>query len=95
MSTGLECDFIEVEPAKWYYVLEDGFAPKNAWDWREFARAYGPFPTEDTALEHLRKNHANPGGYNTAPYVEGFKPDETLAKLIAEAESRRFDNKRR
>ena len=44
MSTGLECDLIEVEPQQWYYVLDQG-SPRDAWDWREYANAYGPFPT--------------------------------------------------
>ena len=37
MSTGLECRFIEAKPL----------------DWREHATAYGPFDTEDEAVEHL------------------------------------------
>jgi hypothetical protein len=37
-------------------------APKNSWDWREHARAYGPFPSQDAAVKHLQSNHANPGG---------------------------------
>lgn len=86
MSTGLSCDFIEVEPNKWYYLLEHGDAPKNAWDWREYATAYGPFSSQEAADKHLSDNHANPGGYTSIPYQEGFKPDEVLAKLIAKAE---------
>jgi hypothetical protein len=85
VSTGCECEHIEVEPGVWYYILEDYMAPKNAWDWREFATAWGPFSSEEAAGEHRRANHANPGGYSTAPYVEGFVPDAVLAGLIAEA----------
>lgn len=85
MSTGLNCEFVEVEPGKWYYLLEDGSAPKMAWDWREFAHAYGPFSLYDEASEHLRRHHANPGGSLTIPYVGGASPDGVLAGLIAEA----------
>lgn len=82
MSTNNECEFVEVKPGKWYYVLEDYSAPKNAWDWREYATAYGPFKTEEAAATHLQRNHANPGGSFTLEYEEGFEPDSTLAKLI-------------
>lgn len=88
MSTGLECAIIEVEPAVWWYLLEDGFAPKMAWDWREYANAYGPFGSEDEAYEHLRENHANPGGYVLNPFEPGYKPDENLLKLMEEAKER-------
>lgn len=65
MSTSLNCEFIEPFPGTWYYVLEDHFAPKNAWDWREYATATGPFPTEDEAREDMSNNHPNPGGSMT------------------------------
>lgn len=84
MSTGCECRFYEVEPSVWYYVLEDYNAPKNAWDWREFACAYGPFNSKDEAYEHLRDHHANPGGSCTTPH-EHYKSDEVMEKLIADA----------
>jgi hypothetical protein len=88
MSTGLECSFVEVKPGEWWYLLESGFAPKNAWDWREFADAYGPFKTEDEASEHLRKNHANPGGSSLCPYEDGYQPDDVMKKLMEEARDR-------
>jgi hypothetical protein len=85
MSTGLNCEFNEIKPGIWYYLLESGFAPKCAWDWREYATAYGPFPTLEAGEQHLSDNHANPGGHMIEEYKEGFKPDEVLQKLIAEA----------
>lgn len=85
MSTGLECNFVEWEPGKWYYVLEDDDAPKNAWDWMEYATAYGPFSSFDAAYDHLDNNHPNPGGYSEHSYHESIKENNTLAKLIAEA----------
>jgi len=87
MSTGCECLFIEIEPKKWYYVLEDYNAPKNSWDWMEYARAYGPFTTEEKAEEHLFDNHANPGSSCTQEYSPDYKPSETLKELIASASS--------
>lgn len=89
MSTGLNCEYVEVEPGKWYYILERGSAPKNAWDWREYADGYGPFATFDAAHTHCRDNHANPGGYTQAPYQEGYEPDEVMRTLIAEAANRK------
>jgi hypothetical protein len=86
MSTGLNCTFVEVEPAKWYYLLEQGSAPKQTWDWREYADAYGPFETYEAASEHLRDNHANPGGHSTERYTAGREPDEVLKGLIESAQ---------
>ena len=85
MSTGANCYFQEVKPAEWYYVLEDYNAPKNAWDWREYATAYGPFGSFDQARTHLHKHHANPGGYDRCEYDESYKPDEMEAQLFADA----------
>lgn len=89
MSTGLECDFIEVEPAVWYYLLQDWSCPVGAWDWREFATAYGPFATYEEAHEHLRTNHANPGGHTVREFREGYKPNATLQKAIDEVAKRK------
>jgi hypothetical protein len=95
MSTGLYCQFLEVKRDQWYYLLEDGSAPKNAWDWREYATAYGPFPSEDAAIEHLHDNHANPGGWFTEKLPDGqdqAELDDTAKKLIANAQSPRSRN---
>jgi hypothetical protein len=83
MSTNSECALVEVAPGAWWYLLEDYNAPKNAWDWREHAQCFGPFKTEDLALQHLRDNHANPGGYSMQPYKPGYTPDETMKNLMA------------
>lgn len=64
MSTGLECIFVETEPNIWFYILENYGAPKMAWDWLDYATAYGPFDSFDKAYNHLGNNHANPGGYS-------------------------------
>lgn len=90
MSTNSNCEIIQVKPAEWYYILEHRHAPKDAWDWRVHASAYGPFESEDQAFEHLRKNHANPGGHWTIELPPGvlekdLSDDELIRKLIAEA----------
>lgn len=85
MSTNSECEFIEVQPGIWYYVLEDMMAPKNAFDWREFAQAYGPFYTFEQADQHLRRNHANPGGHTVTEH-DTFHRDEVFDRLIYHAQ---------
>ncbi|MFE3268894.1 hypothetical protein [Streptomyces sp. NPDC059215] len=85
MSTGLECEFIEVNPGRWYYVLENWDALKGAFDWREHSTAYGPFVSHDSAADHLDREHANPGGYEISRYTDGFEPDAVLAALLADS----------
>ena len=90
MSTNSNCAFIEVAKGKWFYILEDFNAPKNAWDWRDNATAYGPFIDFDKAHQHLRDNHANPGGFWQSELPHGVESldltkDETLGRLIASA----------
>lgn len=90
MSTNSECQILEVAKGKWFYILEDRHAPKGAWDWREHARGYGPFDSEEKAEGHLRDNHPNPGGHWTEPLPEGvterdMSDDQVLKDLIAAA----------
>lgn len=90
MSSGLECEFYGESDTAWFYVLQDYDCPVGAWDWREVATAYGPFGSYEQAQEHLRNNHANPGGHSF--YRPGtFRVDDTLAKLFSEA---RAENER-
>ena len=93
MSTNRECVFIEVEPKQWFYVLENGNAPKDASDWYDFATAYGSFPTFDKALEHLGSNHANPGRFSQLNYHSELTISVSLQKLIDEAESKPHRNR--
>jgi hypothetical protein len=96
MSTGCNCSFEEVEPGKWWYVLEDTYAPKNSWDWREYADAYGPFSTLDIAVKHLHDNHANPGGWSEYSYnpENPYKADEVMTRLMADAAKRKAEESR-
>jgi hypothetical protein len=84
MSQPRECYIIEREPGKWYYVLEHVHAPKNAYDWRENADAYGPFETEDKVREHLHNNHSNPGGSWNFPHDQWIQreEDETWKRML-------------
>ena len=96
MSTNSNCSILEVERGRWYYILEDYSAPKNAWDWREYATAYGPFASSDASIEHLHRYHANPGGYSIDALEAGverlnFDKDPVLKKLIEEAPKRTRD----
>jgi hypothetical protein len=84
VSTGFECLIVEVAPGEWYYLLQNGGCPVGAWDWREYADAYGPFPTEEAADQHLGRYQANPGGFDVQPF-DGREVDETMRVLIADA----------
>jgi hypothetical protein len=86
MSTGLECEFIEFKPDTWYYVLQDGSCPVQCWDWREFATAYGPFTSYERANQHLRDNHANPGGHSILEHKPEYRKDPVYARLVSEAQ---------
>lgn len=85
MSQNRELEFIEPEPGVWYYVLEDYSAPKNSWDWREHAQAYGPFESYEKANEHQYdySRISTPG--HTVTGQEHYKGNETFTRLIAEA----------
>lgn len=94
MSTGLECEMIEEAEGVWWYMLEQGSAPKNAWDWREYADLYGPHVSYEAACEHLRANHANPGGHGVTERAN-FTPDANFERLKAEAVERGLADRRR
>jgi hypothetical protein len=89
MSTGLECEILKTG-GEWFYVLQSWDCPVGAWDWMEYATAYGPHATEDAALKHLSDNHANPGGHSTYDYdAAGRTPEGSLAALLADAKNTR------
>ena len=39
-----ELQFIETDSGDWFYILEQPHAPKDVWDWHEFAYAYAHSP---------------------------------------------------
>jgi hypothetical protein len=85
MSTGLECEFIRTPEDTWYYALQDWDCPVGAWDWREYASAYGPFATQEEATTHLDHNHANPGGWMVHDNKDNKPIEGEWAKLIKAA----------
>lgn len=87
MSTGFECQFIEAQRGKWFCILQNWDCPVGAWDWREYANAYGPYPSENAAVEALFENEANPGGWSITNFELYLSndPDEVESKLIAKA----------
>lgn len=85
MSTGFACEVIEASPDNWYVVLQNWDCPVGAWDWHEYATAYGPYSSPDVAMDELHKNEANPGGWVKIPYQADSKPGDVLRKLIEDA----------
>ena len=59
MNSRLECIFIERTKDEWYYILENFDAPKHAWDWKDYATAYGSFTNKANVVNHLLNNHSN------------------------------------
>jgi len=80
MSTGLECLFLERSQGRWFYILEHWDAPKHAFDWLDYATAYGPFTSKELAQEDLDNNHPNPGGWS----VIDASHFDTLTKSMQE-----------
>ncbi len=65
MSSGADCQFVEVKPGEWKYELQRW--PYGALE--EYDH-YGPFPTFTTALTHLDDNHQNPGGFSVTMHPD-------------------------
>lgn len=65
MSTGADCHFWEEKPGRWFYKLQ-------RWPYGEWPDydTFGPFRSEELAIDHLRGHHANPGGYSISHYEE-------------------------
>jgi hypothetical protein len=85
MSTGRNCFFLKnPRSGEWFYVLQDWDCPTAAWDWREYATAYGPFTATDEAEKHLREKHANPGGSH---YTTPEELDDVQERLVLEAKA--------
>lgn len=85
MSTGYNCRFVRTTNDEWFYALQDWDCPVGAFDWRDYATAYGPFSNEDEAIDHLQANHANPGSWSTDDNPENEPLDATWDKLIRAA----------
>ena len=75
-----ENEFIEPVSGKWFYIIESTDAPKNSWDWREYAECFGPFDTLERAQEHLYDSHADTSG-STIHALGDFKDDAVYCEL--------------
>jgi len=83
MSVQRECVFLESTPGEWYYILERTDAPRDAYDWLDYAEAFGPFRSESQAHDHLHRHHANPGGSHLMRYTPENKRFRESAGVIA------------
>ncbi len=85
MSQNRELEFVEIEAGKWFYLLEDRMAPKDSWDWREFATGYGPFATYEEAQHHQYdlSSISTPG--HTVTPLEHFTMTPAIAALVKDA----------
>jgi len=54
--------FIEPKVGEWYYLQEDPGSPSDAWEWTEYAQAYGPFPTYEAACDDQYENRPRTSG---------------------------------
>jgi hypothetical protein len=63
MSTGFECQLVKT-PDGWYCVLQDYSCPVGAFDWTDYAVAYGPCADAEEAYMEMSEHNANPGGYS-------------------------------
>lgn len=86
MSSGLNCEFIEFTPGNWYYVLEKWDAPREAFDWHEYASACGPFVSYEAATDYFCEHERNPGGWNPRKYDPAFQKNEILKELVNDAQ---------
>jgi hypothetical protein len=57
-----ELQFIELASGDWFYIIEDRDAPRDAWDWHEYATAHGPFPTLEAAQDHEYNSDSDTSG---------------------------------
>lgn len=80
-----ELQFIEAEAGKWFYVLEDRHAPKDTWDWMEFADAFGPFPSLEAAQDHEYESSSDTSGCEIVDITRSHTISAQARKLIAEA----------
>jgi hypothetical protein len=63
MSTGADCQIIERKPGEWTLRLQC-----YPYGCNEEYQTFGPFKSEDAAIEYLDDNFANPGGWTTTYY---------------------------
>jgi hypothetical protein len=72
-------EFIEPEPGKWFYILE------NSRGWHESASCYGPFASLEAAEEHQYDFSYISTPRATITAQDTFMPNETISILIKTA----------
>ncbi len=85
MSVDRELEFIEPEEGRWFYVLEDWSAPRNAWDWHEHVSCYGPFESHEAACYHQYNISRISTGGSTITDHSSFEMTPLLGQLIESA----------
>jgi hypothetical protein len=79
-----ELQFVETEPGKWFYLLEDWNAPKETWDWHEYAQAFGPFASLEAACDHETRSDSDTSGAEIVEHSR-FSTSPVIAKLLSAA----------
>ena len=79
-----ELHFYETASGDWFYILERQHAPKDMWDWMEFADAFGPFPTYEAAARHEYESPSDTSGSTVVEYVPNKSIPKNALDLITE-----------
>lgn len=83
MSTR-SCLHIETEDSTWFYLVENEDSPEDAWDWREYSTAHGPFDTLDEAMDHRADNIPGVSGSEIRRHSPSSPLPEVVQAKIAE-----------
>jgi hypothetical protein len=79
------CLYIENEDTTWHYLVEDEDSPEDAWDWREYSTASGPFDTLEEAMEHRAGTRSDVSGSEIRKYTPNTPLPEVVRTKIEEA----------
>jgi len=78
-----ELQFVEVEGGDWFYILEERGAPKDAWDWMDYAEAFGPFKTYEEACDHEYRSRSDTSGSEIVTFASGRVSASALTLIEA------------
>ncbi len=79
------CLYIENEDTTWFYLVENEDSPEDAWDWREYSTAHGPFDTLDEAMDHRADNNPGVSGAEIRHHTPNAPLPEIVQSKIDEA----------
>ncbi len=74
------CIYIENEDSTWFYLAENEDSPEDAWDWREYATAFGPFDSLEEAADHRVDNRPDVSGCE----IRRHNPSAPLPEIVRE-----------